>query len=144
MQPMPEPIDIPIKPGVFVDDDFAPERARLRGTRCGRCGETFFPPRQVCPRCHVAGTMEDVTCGRVGRINSITRVVRTPHHYTQAYWLAEVDLAEGVRLLAQVDAPLERPLPIGATVELTTRPILLLPDGKRVWGYVFTPVDVTS
>lgn len=144
MQPAPKSIDIPVKAGVFVGENFTPGRARLRATRCGRCGETFFPARRICPRCQVAGTMQDVACGLAGKIHSITQVARPPKHYAQPYWLAEVDLFDGVRLLAQVDAPPDRRPPTGATVELTTRPLLTLADGRRVWGYVFTLRDGAS
>lgn len=136
--------DIPIKAGVFFGEDFAPERARLRATRCSRCGETFFPPRRVCPRCRVFGTLSDLSVGPIGRISAITRVARPPSHYAHPYWLAEIDLAEAVRVLGQVNAPPDRAPQIGAEVRLTTRPMLSLPDGTRLWGYVFRLAEQPS
>lgn len=134
-----EPTDIPIKRGVFICDDFNPVSARLRGSRCKQCDETFFPPRESCPRCQEGG-MEDVPLARTGKVASITAVGRPPNHYAEPYWLAEVDLPEGVRLIAQIDCPLNREVRVGETVQFTTRPLLSFADGKRVWGYVFTPV----
>lgn len=131
-------IDIPIKPGVFVGDDCKPDRARLRGTQCRRCIETFFPARAICPRCR-SDAMVDVTLGRTGRIAAITHVVRPPRHYAAPYRLAKVDLTEGVRIVAQVDDG-DRGIRVGEAVSMTTRPLLSLPDGRRVWGYVFVPV----
>lgn len=133
--------DIAIKPGVFVGDDFSPDIARLRGTRCTRCAETFFPPRGACPRCHTRATLVEVALGRTGKISSITMVARPPHHLAQPYWLAEIDLADGIRLLAQVDADHGKNIPVGTDVAMTTRPLLSLPNGQRLWGYVFAPVE---
>lgn len=140
----PEPIDIPVKAGIFVQDDFDPERARLHATRCARCGETFFPARRVCPRCHTAQAMEDVALGRIGRIHAVSLVAHPPHHYARAYWLAEIDLPEGVRLVAQLEASPEHPPAVGKAVSMTTRPILMLPDSRRLWAYVFAPHEDTQ
>jgi uncharacterized protein len=133
-----EVTDLPIKRGVFVGDDFRPDHAQLRGVRCAHCDETFFPARTVCPRCQ-SDAITEVALARTGRVNSITAVMRPPNHYAKPYWLAEVDLPEGVRLLAQIDCPLQQQIQVGESVTLVTRPLLSLPDGKRVWGYLFAP-----
>ncbi|HWB47388.1 MAG TPA: OB-fold domain-containing protein [Hyphomicrobiaceae bacterium] len=140
MRPKVEVADEAIKPGVFVADDFSPETARLRGARCPRCQEVFFPARQACPRCHTRDDMQEVALARTGRIGAITAVVRPPQHYPAPYWLAEVELPEGVRVVAQVEAAIDQPVPVGAAVELTTRPLLARPNGQWLWGYVFAPV----
>lgn len=141
MRPKVEVADEAIKPGVFVADDISPDTARLRGTRCARCAEIFFPAREACPRCHVREGMEEVALTRTGKIGAITAVARPPQHYAAPYWLAEIELPEGVRLLAQVDASLDQPIPVGTAVELTTRPLLPRPNGQWLWGYVFAPIE---
>jgi uncharacterized OB-fold protein len=141
MRPKVDVADEAIKPGVFVADDFSPDTARLRGTRCGRCAEVFFPARESCPRCHVRGEMQEVALARTGKIGAITAVARPPQHYAAPYWLAEIELPEGVRLLAQGDASLDQLIPVGALVELTARPLLPRPHGQWLWGYVFAPIE---
>lgn len=136
MQKKPDLIDVPIKPGLFVDEQFDPGQARLRATRCRHCREVFFPPRSVCPRCQQQ-TMDELALGRVGKINAITAVTRPPRHYAAPFLLAEVDLSDGVRLLAHVDAD-RGELAVGASVTMTTRG-LFISHGKRYWGYVFCP-----
>ena len=44
-------------------------RYRLEGTRCGSCGEKFFPPRTglICPVCHER-CMEPYQCAQQGEI----------------------------------------------------------------------------
>ena len=136
--PQPELTDMPIKPGIFVGGDFHPGRARLRGTRCMRCAETFFPPRSICPRCR-GEDLKEVTLQPWGKVNSVTAVMRPPKHYQHPYWLGEVDLPDGVRLIAQLVGDMEVPIRVGETVMLTTLPLFSLPNGKRIWGYAFKP-----
>ncbi len=138
-----EPADIAIKPGVFVDEDFRPGHARLRASRCARCSETFFPARMGCPRCQTS-EMKDVVLGTTGHINSVTAVMRQPNHYSAPYWLAEVDVPEGVRLIAQIDSAVDRDVCVGEVVTLTTRPLLTLPDGRRLWSYIFERASVET
>lgn len=132
------PADIAIKPGIFVGEDFRPGHARLRASRCLRCAETFFPARMGCPRCQ-ASDMKDVVLGPTGRVNSATAVMRQPNHYAAPYWLAEVDVPEGVRLITQIESAVDRDIRIGEIVTLTTQPVLTLPDGRRLWSYIFEP-----
>lgn len=131
-----ELVDVPVKDGVFTSGDFRTAEVSLRGTRCARCAETFFPPRRVCPRCHGADSMGEVTLSRMGRIHAVTHVARPAAVYRGAYMLALVDLPEGVRLLTQVKGPAEG-LVIGAEVELVVEPLFETPDSQRVWGYRF-------
>jgi uncharacterized OB-fold protein len=132
--------DIPIRAGLFVDDDFRPKTAHLRGARCAACNEAFFPRREVCPRCRTASTLQDVSLSRRGRVNAITAVWRPPAHYAHPYLLAEVDLPEGVRIVTQIDAPVDEPVAVGADVTLVTRPLVTGPKGERAWGYLFAPI----
>lgn len=139
----PRVVDVPVKDEIFTTADFRAAGVALRGTRCAHCKETFFPPRQVCPRCHSADPMGEVILSRKGRIHAITHVERPATGYTEAYTLALVDLPEGVRLLTQVTGPAEE-LKIGTEVELVVGPLFETPDHKRVWGYRFAAQPGTS
>jgi uncharacterized OB-fold protein len=133
------PADVPIRAGLFIDDDFRPETARLKGSRCATCQQSFFPRREVCPRCRTASTLQEISLSRRGWVSAITAVARPPAHYASPYLLAEVDLPEGVRIVTQIDAPVEKPVQVGAEVSLITRPLLTTPEGARAWGYLFAP-----
>ena len=131
--------DVPVKPGIFTHDDFAADEVALRGSRCRACDEAFFPARQVCPRCRSRDAIADVALGRAGTVHALTHVTRPPAHYDDAYVLAEVDLAEGVRLVAHIVAEAGDAVAPGDAVTLVVRPQFALPDGRRVWGYQFRP-----
>jgi hypothetical protein len=53
------PQRVPIEPGFFTIPDDPDQPPRLLGSRCGSCGEHFFPRRPVCAKCLARGT-EDV------------------------------------------------------------------------------------
>lgn len=53
----------------------------LRVPHCDDCGETFFPPRIVCPRCSSNGISWSVTSGK-GEVYSYTVI----HHSSEEYW----------------------------------------------------------
>ncbi len=132
-------LDVPIRAGVFVGEDFRAPAAALRGTRCARCAETFFPARRVCARCHAADRIEETALGRRGRVFALTHVVRPAGHYAAPYVLALVDLPEGVRVLSQIAAAPDT-VAIGDEVTLVVEPLFDTPEGQRVWGYRFAPV----
>ena len=126
---------VAIKPGVFDREDFADPATALRGSRCDQCGETFFPHRSLCPRCHGAATLPEVTLSRTGTVHTFTQVERTPSHYADPYILGKVDLPEGVRILTQIEDTDD--LHIGSEVELVIRPIFVTDAGEQAWGYLF-------
>jgi uncharacterized OB-fold protein len=124
-----------IKPGIFTTDDPTVKGTALRGTRCRNCAEVFFPPRKVCLRCRTMGTLEPVRLSMRGRIVAITHAMRVPAHYGHDYFLAEIDLAEDVRIRCQARLPADAPPAIGDSVELSVEPLFTTPAGVEVYGY---------
>ncbi len=53
---------------------------KIFGTRCGRCGRTFFPPRAECPDC-LEESIEFVEIPTRGRLLSFTAIFVPPAHY---------------------------------------------------------------
>ncbi|MGH7076052.1 MAG: Zn-ribbon domain-containing OB-fold protein [Stellaceae bacterium] len=127
----------PLKPGIFTAGDLQDPDLALCGTRCGKCGETFFPQRRICPRCRVPGTMAPTALSRNGRIHAVTQVLRWPGHLSASYFLALIDLPEGVHLVTQITVP-EGLMPrIGDEVTLMVEPIFHTAEGTPVLGYRF-------
>ena len=93
---------IPIEDGFFTvpGDD---ERPRLLGSRCGACGEHFFPRRHVCARCLAEGC-DDVELGPRGTLWTWTYVhvplFAKKDRRVDAYGVGQVDLPEGPRVQA--------------------------------------------
>lgn len=94
-----------------ADEDSAPFReglaaGELRLQRCTECARHRFPPMPSCPWCGGTGT-EIVTATGAGRVYSWITV----HRAFEARWAADVpytvavvELDEGCRVFARVDA----------------------------------------
>ncbi len=94
---------VAIEEGYFTVPDDPAEAPRLLGSRCGACGEHFFPRRQVCARCLHDGC-DDVELGPTGRLWTWTYVhvplFAKKNAKVSAYGVGQVDLPEGPRVQA--------------------------------------------
>lgn len=96
---------------------------KLELQRCNDCHKAIFYPRRHCPHCWGLNLSSFQSSGK-GVVASIVEVHRAGHPAFQAdtpYYVALIDLAEGVRLLSNVSDPAAKTVPIGAAVELTWR-----------------------
>lgn len=83
--------------------------------RCPDCGTTFFPPRALCPYC--AAEAKTAESSRRGRLYSFTRQHRTAPGFDAPLIVGLVELDEGPRVLASIDAEYDA-LAIGDDVEM--------------------------
>ena len=92
----------PIKVGYYTVPENVNEPPRLMGTKCGDCGEYFFPQRKVCAKCLSENTAEALM-GPGGTLYSYT-FVHLPMfgasdlELSQGYGVGQVDLPEGPRV----------------------------------------------
>ena len=101
-----------------------PQRYRLEGGKCKKCGFIAFPPRLVCPKCK-AKTFEPHQLSREGKILTFTIIKVGPDKFSKEtpYVVAIIELNDGARITAQVvDCDVER-VEIGAKVKLIFRKI---------------------
>jgi len=120
-----------------------PERYRFIGNHCKTCGTDYFPQRKICPKCRRKGVLEDKKMPEEGKIFSFTQVHAAPQgfEHDSPYYLAIVELTNGVRLLTQVVDSDDDKVRIGAPVKLVFRKIF--EDGKEgiiAYGYKFKVV----
>jgi uncharacterized protein len=95
-------------------------QGELRIQRCDACGRAVFYPRALCPHCH-ADTLSWIVASGRGTIYSYTVVHQAfgPFATETPFFVAIVELEEGVRMMTRVvDAPRER-IAIGAAVHVT-------------------------
>ncbi|HFJ0421401.1 TPA: Zn-ribbon domain-containing OB-fold protein [Pseudomonas aeruginosa] len=111
----------------------------LLGSVCTQCGTRMFPARPFCPACDCTDIESDVELASRGRVYSYTVIHQAPGGRKTPYTLAYVDLNDGVRVMAQVDAPQDM-LCIDMPVRLDIRPVAEL-DGCELIGYVFVPAQ---
>lgn len=100
-----------------------PAGARLLGGGCGDCGVRWFPYRQVCPSC-AGARVERVLLGPSGTLYSWS-TVHVSSSRPVPYTLGYVDLDEGVRVLATIEASGE--LTLGVRCRLVVGPTATAP-----------------
>jgi hypothetical protein len=81
---------------------------KLMGSHCEACGETFVPPRPICPACH-GEVMEWVEMSGEGKLAAFTAVyigssamIAAGYGRTKPYLTGVVQLAEGPMISAQI------------------------------------------
>ena len=134
---------VPVEDGYFTVPDDPAEVPRLLGSRCGACGEHFFPRRHVCAKCLAEGCA-DVLLGPRGRLWTWTYVhvplFAKKDARVDAYGVGQVDLPEGPRVQAiLLGGPAD--FRIGIDVELDLETLRTDDDGREVVIFRFRPVD---
>jgi hypothetical protein len=122
-----------------------PHRYSLVGKRCAQCGQVYFPPRDVCPKCRrdSIGKMEDYKLNGTGKILTYTVIHTAPLEFVkqQPYPMAIIELDEGPRLTAQLVDIEPADIRIGLRVKAVFRKIK--EDGSKgviYYGYKFKPI----
>ena len=79
------------------------------GTRCGRCSEYYYPPRNMCPKCRRRGIIVPFKFSGKGEVLTYT-IIHSPAKGLSKqvpYILAIIKLDEGPSLTSQVISPRE-------------------------------------
>jgi uncharacterized OB-fold protein len=116
MEPAPRPLPAP-------DRDTEPfwaamNKGRLTFQKCVSCGTVRYPVGPLCPNCYKFET-EWITSSGNGTVFSFT-VVRHQTHpsFPVPYTILVVEMAEGPRVVARLEAPEETPVSIGMRVRV--------------------------
>lgn len=93
---------VSVSPGTFTPPGVKGEIFLLGGI-CRDCGARFFPMHAACIRCF-GSAIESVRLERAGTVNSFAVVRQAPRGYfgPVPYVLGHVELADGVRVIAQL------------------------------------------
>jgi uncharacterized OB-fold protein len=112
-----------VRPYPHRDRDTAPfweaqDKHELRFQKCAACGFVRYPVGPLCPECRSFEFEWALSSGR-GTIYSYT-VVRHQTHpaFPAPYTVLLVELEEGPRVIAQLRAPEETPVEVGAAVRV--------------------------
>jgi uncharacterized OB-fold protein len=108
----------------------------LVGSRCRTCDKHTFPQRDWCDACDDGGAMEPIRLSRSGRLYSFSEVHVAPSVFTTPYVVGYIDLAEGVRVFAQIEHRASE-LALGEELEVTLGTIRTTADGDPVISYKF-------
>jgi uncharacterized OB-fold protein len=116
------------------------ERYNLVGSLCQTCNTQYFPSRRVCPKCRRKGKLVPQNMPREGEIYSFTQVHAAPagFEYETPYFMAIIQLSNGVRVLSQiVDSPAEK-VKLGAKAVMVFRKIFAGDDEDAIaYGFKF-------
>ncbi len=114
-----------------------PQRYRLEGAKCEKCGHVDFPPRLVCPRCE-GRKFSTVVLHDEGKLVTYTvvRVASDKFSKVTPFAVGIVELNDGVRITTQITDVDPGDLRIGQKVRLVFRKVQ--EDGKAgilCYGY---------
>lgn len=112
-------------------------KAALAGGRCRVCAALSFPRAEVCTEC-LSLEVEEATLSSEGRLYSYSVVHQAPKGWKVPYALGYVDLPEGVRVLAHIDAPLQT-IAIDQPVRLSLGVVATDASGADLSTYTFIP-----
>ena len=134
---------VPIDAGLFAGSLESP---RLRGSRCGACGETTFPAQQGCPSCTAQGC-DEVELSPRGTLYTWT-IQRFPPPVPYAgdtenfvpFAVGYIELPEGVRVESRLTESDASRLSIGMEMELAIEPFAVDDEGRDIVPFAFAPV----
>jgi uncharacterized OB-fold protein len=116
----------------------------LEGSRCGKCGETFLGPRQVCAACGTRDQMKTVKLSNNGKLYNWTVVYRNFPGVEVPFISAIVDLEGGGTLKGNLVDMLPSPeaikfdLPVKVVYRDAGRKDK---EGHSYLSYFFTPAN---
>ncbi len=111
----------------------------LVGSHCKKCGQNYFPAREICPKCFADGEMERIPLSRHGKLYSFSILQVAPKRFLPPYAVGYVDFPEGVRVLGQLTTidPGQLKLDMETRTELGR--IAIDEQGNEVVSYKFGP-----
>lgn len=108
----------------------------LVGGRCRTCQKYVFPARARCDGCEDGGAMEPARLSRFGTLYTFAEIHVAPSVFATPYVVGYVDLAEGVRVFAQIEHSASE-LTIGDQLEVALGTIRNTAEGDPVVSYKF-------
>ncbi len=119
------------------------QRYNLLGVHCEVCNDNFFPKRTVCPNCRRKGKLVEKQMPLTGKIYSFTLVHSPPagFEYEAPYFVAIVELDNGVKVFSQVVDSDSEKVKIGAKVKAVFRRVQAGTEEDAIaYGFKFTVV----
>ena len=116
------------------------EKASLLGTRCNRCGETFFPKRAYCANC-TSSEMKEIALSETGTLITFTIVRAVPPGSVMVapYGLGIVETPEEARVTAAIESPDLDSLHIGMTMHMALKKVKEDEEGNHIMSFIFRP-----
>ncbi len=98
------------------------EEGKVAGTRCSKCGESFFPPRADCCKC-LSDDMEWFEITGPGGLISYSTLIYAPTGFEQdlPYTIALVQFGENVRVFGRLSKEIKTgDIEVGMKLKIAT------------------------
>jgi len=137
---------IPVREGLWTTPAARDEKPQLIGSRCNKCGEVFFPKKDlsICSNCQ-STNLDDITLSSKGKIYSYSVVMQRPPEYYKGdvpYAIGFVELPEGVRIETLFTGCNAEDLKIGMDVEMVIEKLQEDEAGNEILAYKFKPCQI--
>ena len=116
------------------------DRLHLVGSHCKKCGQKYFPPREICPKCFAEGEMEKAMLSNQGKLYSYSIVYVGPKEFMTPYAVGYIDFPEGVRVLGQLTTVDSAELEVDMNVQSELGRIAVDEQANEVISYKFRPM----
>jgi uncharacterized protein len=113
------------------------DNLHLVGGQCKKCGQNYFPSREICPKCFAEGEMKKIKLSSHGKLYSYSIVQVAPKRFMPPYALGYVDFSEGVRVLGQLTTTDPARLKLDMQVQTELGRIAVDEEGNEVISYKF-------
>jgi len=123
-----------------------PQRYRLVGQKCKKCGAVNFPPKGVCKQCNASSDFEEIQLSGKGKVHTYVLIGAggAPPEFAEqekssgSYPVAIVELAEGPKVIGQMADADPKEIKIGMPVTAELRKIYT-EEGVIRYGFKFVP-----
>jgi uncharacterized OB-fold protein len=125
-----------------------PQRYRLVGLQCKKCGKVNFPPKGVCKYCNASSEFVEVRLSGRGKVHTFTLIGAggAPPEFAEqekaggVYPVTIVELDEGPKVIGQMADVNPKDVKIGMPVRAELRRIYE-EEGVIRYGFKFVPVE---
>jgi len=125
-----------------------PQRYKLVGQKCKKCGHVNFPPKGVCKYCSASSDFEEVKLSGLGKVHTFVLISAggAPPEFAEQekaggqYPVAIVELAEGPKVIGQMADADPKEVKIGMPVKTELRRIYS-EEGVIRYGFKFVPAE---
>ena len=136
---------IPLKEGFWTEPSSPEEKPRLIGSKCGVCGDLFFPKKDKgwCLYCQKK-SLKDIPLSGEGKICSFSVVMQPPaggfYKGPVPYAFGLVELTEGLEIVTLFSVDDFSELEVAREVELVIEKLCDDDEGNEVLTFKFRPV----
>ena len=125
-----------------------PQRYKMVGQKCKKCGHVNFPPKGVCKYCSASSDFEEMKLSGLGKVHTFVLISAggAPPEFADQekaggqYPVAIVELAEGPKVIGQIADADPKEVRIDMPVKTELRRIYS-EEGVIRYGFKFVPAE---